>query len=112
MAMFELLSESKLILRFWSGTEVTVSSAIGTQTPLSGDLSLVPEPGYGRRGHKLVCEAYKEHPEDNMGATMFNGSVNPWSRIRNCRQVRAGLSHGVAVFTVRQHYQHMLKRFH
>ena len=112
MAMFELLSESKLILRFWSGTEVTVSSGLGTQRPLSGDLSLVPEPGYGRRGHKLVCEAYKEHPEDNMGATMFNGSVNPWSRIRDCRQVRAGLSHGVAVFTVRQHYQHMLKRFH
>ena len=112
MAIFELFSESKLILRFWSGTEVTVSSGLGTQRPLSGDLSLVPEFGYGRRGHQLVSTDYKEHPADNMGATMFNGSVNPWSRIRDCRQVRAGLSIGVAVFTVRQHYQHMLKRFH
>ena len=112
MAIFELFSESKLILKFWSGTEVTVSSGVGTQRPWSGDLSVVPTPGYGRHGHKLVCATYKEHPGDNMGATMFNGSVNPWPRIRNCRQVRAGLSHGVAVFTVRQHYQHMLKRFH
>ena len=112
MAIFELFSESKLILKFWSGTEVTVSSGVGTQRHLSGDLSRVPDYGYGRRGHKLVSGDYKEHPGDNMGATMFNGSVNPWSRIRNSRQVRAGLSIGVAVFTVRQHYQHMLKRFH
>ena len=68
----------------WHFDGVVVSSALVAKFfKMFLDLtsSPVPKAGRGKRGQTLACAEYKEHPGDNMGATMSNYSVSPWPRI-------------------------------